>query len=426
MGKGLMSLPGPEDVLRKVLPNGITILVRENFASPSVVINGYLVVGSEDDPPGHEGLANLTVDVMERGTDRRPFEVLYEEVESVGASFGLSAGFHTTSFGGKGLAEQLPLLLDICSDVIRNPAFAQDQIEHARAERLSAMREMDFDTRTRAAKAFRQLTYPTDHPYHRPVSGTPEIVASLNRDELIAFHRGYFAPDQMVLSIVGAVDPRATLDAVDRAFDEWRVERPSGGPLSQVHPPAGPVRHYVPLPDKTQTDLVLGWPGPARKEPDFLACNVANTILGVFGMMGRLGEQVRSRGGLAYYAYSSLDGGIGPGPWRAAAGVHPLQVEKAIALILDEVRQLRDVPVPAEELEANQSYLTGSLPLGLETNEGVASMLTYIERHQLGMDYLQKYKRLITEITADDIQSAAQRWLNPDAYALGLSGPPQA
>ena len=142
-------------------------------------------------------------------------------------------------------------------------------------------------------------------------------------------------------------------------------------------------------------------------------------------MMGRLGEQVRSQNGLAYYVYSSLEGGAGPGPWQAIAGVHPSQVEKAVSLILNEIHRLRDEPVPATELEDSKTYLTGSLPLRLETNEGVAGTLTYIERYQLGLDYLERYQERIQAITAADVQAAAQRWLDPEAFALGISGPPR-
>ncbi len=425
MNKIKMALPGPQDVLRHTLPNGITVLAREAFASPSVVIDGFLISGSEDDPAGGEGLASFTVDVMERGTHRRPFEQLYEEVESVGAAFGFSTGAHITSFGAKGLAEQLPLLLDIFNDVIRYPAFAPEQVERARAELLSALREQEFDTRARAARAFHELTYPAGHPYQRPVSGTPETVMSLQREALLAFHQRHITPQGMVIAVVGAIQKQAALEAIERAFGDWVAERPARQALPTVAPLAHRQQSYIPLPEKTQTDLVLGWPGPERRSPDFLTCHVANTILGVFGMMGRLGELVRSQNGLAYYVYSALEGGAGPGPWQVIAGVPPSQVERAVSLVLQEIDRLRQELVPSVELKENQSYLSGSLPLRLETNEGVAGMLTYIERHNLGLDYLQRYQERITAITATDIQAVARRRLNPDAFALGVSGPPE-
>ncbi len=417
------AFPGPDDTLRRTLPNGITVLARENFASPAVVVNGYVEVGAEDETPAQAGLASFTVDVMERGTHRRPFETLYEEVESVGATFGLSSGTHITTFGGKGLAEQLPFLLDVLNDVLLHPAFVPEQIERARAEILTDIRERAHDTRRMATRLFHELTYPESHPYHWSNVGYRESVTSLTRDDLQAFHERFFAPQGGVIIVVGAVKAEEAVRAVEEIFGEWEDSRPARAPLPEVPPLEKIQKEEVFIADKTQSDLQLGWPGPSRKAPDFYACYVANTILGIFGMMGRLGESVRTASGLAYYAYSRVTGGQKAGPWRAIAGVNPSNVDRAVDLILKEVTRLREEPVPAEELEDSQSFLTGRLPLQLETNEGVAHALIQIERYELGLDYLQRYAETIGAVTVADVQEAAQRWLDPAHYTLAVAGP---
>ncbi|PJF33884.1 MAG: insulinase family protein, partial [Candidatus Thermofonsia Clade 1 bacterium] len=126
-------------------------------------------------------------------------------------------------------------------------------------------------------------------------------------------------------------------------------------------------------------DIVIGWIGPSRFAPDFQAANLANNILGVFGMMGRLGATVREAQGLAYYAYSTVRGGHGPTPWTAAAGVNPKNVQRAIASILNEIQRLTSELVSEEELADNKANFTGSLPLSLETNEGVAAAILNME-----------------------------------------------
>lgn len=417
------SLPGPNDILRETLPNGITVLARENFDSPAVVINGYVEAGAEDETPEQAGLASFTAEVMERGTVHRSFAQLYEEVESVGATFGLSSSVHLTSFGAKGLAESLPLLLDVLADTLRYPAFPAEQVEKERAEFLTDFQEREHDTRRMAALTFYELAYPAEHPYHRSLTGYPETIARLSRDDLAAFHQRYFAPQGMTIVIVGAVKALAALKAVTKAFGDWDAVRPARAPLPAVPPLNARRIRRIAIADKTQSDLQLGWPGPARSEPDFLAAHLANTVLGVFGMMGRLGEIVREQNGLAYYASSRVDGGKGPGPWRAVAGVNPANVEKAIALIEQEIRRLREEPVPEDELNDSKAFLTGSLPLQLETNEGVAGALVNIERYQLGLDYLHRYRNLIQAQTPAAVQAAARRWLDPDHYALAVAGP---
>jgi zinc protease len=417
------SLPGPDDTLRQELPNGITLLVRENALSPTVVVNGYLEIGAEDEPRDKAGLAGFVTDVMERGTQRRAFSDLYEEVESIAASFGLSASTHITTFGAKGLAEYLPLLLDILDDVLRNPAFRAEQVERARAEILTSIQEREHSTRRTAALTFHELAYPPAHPYHRSLLGYSDTIARITRDDLVDFHARYTAPQGMVIVVVGAVKAADVVEAITATFGDWQATRPARRELPPVPPLAERREKRIALPDKTQSDLVLGWPGPARTHPDFVPCFVANTVLGVFGMYGRLGKSVRSTNGLAYYAYSKVDGGKGPGPWRVVAGVNPANVDRALELVLTELRTLREAPVPEEELNDSRSYLTGSLPLRLETNEGVAQALINIERYDLGMDYLQQYAEMIAGVTPDQVQAVAQRWIDPEHYALAIAEP---
>lgn len=417
------SLPGPDDTLRTVLPNGITVLVRENFASPAVVVQGYLEAGAQDEPQGMHGLAGFTADVMQRSTTKRSFAVLYEEVESIGASFGLGTGTHMASFGAKGLADDLPTLLNILSDVLRNPSFDLRQVEKARTEILTDLQEREQETRRIAGLKFYELAYPEDHPYHWSQLGYRETIEPITREDLVIFHDTYFAPLGMVIVVVGGIEAMEAVRAVTLAFGDWDKVRPDREPLVQVPRLDRRLEKRVEIEDKSQTSIVLGWPGPARSHPDFLPCLVGNTILGLFGMYGRLGLSIREQNGLAYYVYSKLSGGSGPGPWRVLGGFDPSNVDRGIALIKDELQRFTETPVTDEELADTISYLTGSLPLYLETNEGVARSLLNIERYSLGMDYLQRYTTIIRSITPEQILDATQRWIDLDNFALAIAEP---
>jgi len=169
----------------------------------------------------------------------------------------------------------------------------------------------------------------------------------------------------------------------------------------------------------------LSWEQPARRDlrKDFLPASLGNNVLGQFGMMGRIGEAVRERAGLAYYASSSLSGSLGPGPWYVTAGVHPADVERAIALILQEVRRFVTEPVSSEELEDSKASFIGHLPLSLESNHGVASALLNLERYQLGLDYYQRFSELVQNVSAEQILYVAQRYLDPERLAIAIAGP---
>lgn len=420
------SIPGPESIVRHEFDNGMIALVRENFSSPSVVIEGALWAGSLDEPDARAGLAGFVAEALTRGTQRRTFAQIYEEIESVGASLGIEGGRHMTGFGAKGLAEDLGLLLDILSDVLRHPVFPGEEIEKVRGEIMTDFQIRAHDTRRQASLEFRALAYP-NHPYGRSPEGYPETVIPITRDDLAAFHQTYYSPQGMIVAVVGAVKAEQALELLGQVFGDWTNPlRPERAALPPVEPITSVRERRIPMPGKTQSDIVMGWIGPARKDPDYLDAALANTILGIFGMYGRLGDNVRDAQGLAYYSYSRLEGGLGPGPWAAVAGVNPINVERAVNSIRDEIRRMQDEPVGEDELADNKAYLTGSLPLRLETNEGVAQALLDIERYGLGLDYLQRYTSLINEMTPARIQAVAQKYLNPDAYALAVAGPESA
>jgi zinc protease len=417
------SLPGPDDITRRELPNGLIILVRENHTSPSVVLEGSLKAGAIFTPREKAGLASFTSAALMRGTENRTFAEIYEQIETAGASLGVQAGTHDTGFGGRSLAEDLEMLLEMLADSLRRPVFPADQVERLRGEILTGLAMRAHDTRSMAGLTFYELAYP-DHPYGVSNSGYVETVSALRRDDLADFHRQHFGPRGMVLTIVGAVRAPAALELVEKHFADW--QNPEQPEVPELPPAPGPgeiVQRRVSIPGKTQSDLMLGVPGPKRSDPDFLDVRLGNNVLGVFGMMGRIGDAVREKGGMAYYAYSQVDGGHGPGPWRVVAGVNPANVERAVDLIRKELRRFVTRKITPAELADNQSQFIGRLPLQLETNEGVAATISSLEEFNLGLDYLRRYPDLIRAITPESVLAAARQRLDPDRFALAVAGP---
>lgn len=420
------SLPGPDDTVVRTLPNGLTILARENFSSPAVVVSGLLRAGAQDESADRAGLASMVAAMLMRGTERRSFDEINETIEGVGGSLAVAAGVHTTRFNFKGLAEDFSTLLDVLADVLRHPTFPADHLERVRAQRLTVLRERENNTQSVAERLFHELAYPETHPYHTPPDGTIESVQALAREDIVRFYERNYEPRDAIIVVVGAIPAAEAIAQVERAFQDWPVlEERSRPEMPPVDRPGEPVRSFRPVPGKTQSDIVIGAPAMPLKHPDYLPAYVANTVLGVFGLMGRLGESVRDEQGLAYYARSSLDRAVGPGAWAASAGVAPDKVDQAVETILKEFARLGQEPVPEEELADSKSFLTGSLPLRLETNEGVARALLDIMFYDLGLDYLQRYADLINAIGPAEVQRVAATYLDPSAYVLAVAGPPR-
>ncbi len=417
------SLPGPEDIRREVLSNGIVVLGRANFQSQSVVIQGYVQAGSIFDAQDMLGLADFTASALMRGTHTRTMKELFTLLESSGASLGFDCATHTVGFSGKALAEDLTLLLDILADCLRHASFPIEQVERLRAQKLTSLAIRDQDTGDMASLTFDQIVY-AEHPYSRPEEGFAESVSHIHQADLCAFHRQHYGPAGMVLSIVGAVEPQRAIDEVRRVLEDWQnPAQPTPPTLPPLVPLKESITRKVVIAGKYQADIVMGAAGPPRHSEDFLPAALGNNVLGQFGMMGRIGEAVREKAGLAYYASSSLSGGLGPGPWYVTAGVHPQDIERAIDLILHEVRRFVTEPVSAEELEDSKASFIGRLPLSLESNHGVASALLNLERYQLGLDYYQRFSELVQNVSVQQVLHVAQRYLDPDRIAIAIAGP---
>ena len=419
----MSNFPDSATIIRQALPNGITVLAYENFASQSVVIEGLVRAGSVVETRAQAGLANFTAACLMRGAAGYTFAEIYENLEAVGADLGFSGGNQTTGFAANGLVEDIDLLLDLLARSLRSPTFPGRQVDLVRGQIMTGLAMRANDTRRMANLIFNETLYP-DHPYGRSSRGYPETIAQISRDDLADFHAHYYGPAGMIVTIVGAIKAEMALEKITAVLGDWR--HPDRQPLTAVPDVIRPSQlthlHHS-MPDKNQSDIVLGLPGPRRSAPDYMDASLVNTILGVFGMMGRIGRRVREEQGLAYYAYSRLQGGLGPAPWVASAGVAPENVAQAIESIRLEIERIQDEPVPADELADSLAFRTGSLPVSLETNSGLAGTITDMELYDLGLDYLQNFPDMIQAITPARIQAAAQKYLSAEQIVVAVAGP---
>ncbi len=417
------SLPGPHDITRTELANGIVVLSRANFNSPSVVISGYLSAGSLFDPLEKMGLAYFTALMLTRGTQTKSFHEIFDILESAGASLGFGASVHNASFGGKALVEDLPMLLATLSDALRYPIFPPDHIEKVRMQSIAGLQMRAQDTGDQSSMAFDAALFP-NHPYGRPEDGYLATIQSITRDDLVGFHQRQYGPRGMVIVVVGAVSAEQVVDAVQASLGDWQnsfqVEAPA---LPVVNPPAQPFRKHIAIAGKSQTNLVMGTLGPKRCSPDYLAASLGNNILGQFGMMGRIGDVVREQAGLAYYASTSLNSWITSGSWEVSAGVNPANLQYAIDLIRVELLRFTTEQVTEGELSDSQANFIGRLPLSLESNHGVANALLNLERFQLGIDYYQRYPDLVEKVTPGEILETARRYLDTENLIVSSAGP---
>jgi zinc protease len=419
------SVPGPDDITRVELPNGIVVLARANFHSPSVTIGGYFQVGSLFDEDKKLGLSDFTANALMRGTNQCSFQQIFEDLEAVGAGLGFTGGTHATGFSGRALVEDLDLLLGILSETLRAPSFPRREVRKLRAQILTGLALREQNTRDRAVLTFDGMVY-QGHPYSRPDEGYPKTVLNIRLKDLRSFHNSHYGPRGLVVTVVGGIDPHEAVDKVKAVLGDWHnPDQPALPELPILKRLKERKTQRVEVPGKSQSDIIIGAAGPPRSEPDFLAAAIGNNIFGQFGLMGRLGETVREKAGFAYYVSSSVNGGVGPGSWLVSAGVNPKNEEKAIELILKELNRFVTELVEEEELSDSQAHFIGSMPLSLEANAGVAVSLLHVEKHGLGLDYFRRYLDLIRSITREDVLESAARYLDVERLAVAIAGPPK-
>ena len=415
--------PGPEKIYRQTLSNGITILAYENFSNPTVVVEGVMRAGAIHDSPGKTGLASFTADMLLRGTQQFDYDQIFEQLETVGASLSFGGGRHVTQFSGQSLVEDKDLLFEMMAEALRSPVFPSHQIERVRGQIQTDLQIRANDTHRLAALTFMEKLY-AGHPYGRSITGYPETIAKIAREDLSNFHKINFGPKGLIIALSGAIESSRAVRDMAGLFEDWvNPNQPEILEVSDMPRPDQLLLVEQEMKGKTQSDLIIGLPGPRRSNPDYLHTSLMNSVLGVFGMMGRIGQTVREDLGLAYYASSHLSGGLGPSPWTAEAGTIPESVPKVIDVIKQEIKRIQNELVPPTELNDCQSYRIGSLPVGLETNAALANIIVDIELYNLGLDFLQRFPHMVRNITAEQVRVAAQKYLSAEQIVVSIVGP---
>jgi zinc protease len=419
---------------RFTLPNGLVVLHQSNPTSPAVSISLRVAAGACFETAATAGLANFSASMLKRGSERRSKKEIGEVLDFTGGHLGSSAGRHTAGVGAKARSADFEQMLELVAECASTPTFPASQVEKMRGDLQTAIHEDDDDTRQVAMDGLREISYAGDHPYSRRVVGTEETISRHRREDLVDFHARHFHADRGVLVIVGAVDLERVTAAAEGFFSTWAASAESGTArdsglsanmpeIADAAAPSRTIRKVSTMPAKAQADIALGHPGIRRNHPDYYAVAVMNMILGRFAMGGRLGTSVREEQGMAYYTYSSFEASFGPGPFVVRAGVHPDNVDAAIDSIVAELRRIGTEEVSEKELDDATSALVRSLPRALETNEGLATILQSIEQYDLGLDYLERYPRLISAVGVDDVLTAARDYIHPDRLGVSIAGP---
>lgn len=404
----------------RTLKNGLQVIAVLHHEQPAVSFRLIVRAGGAMDPSDRPGVASLAATLLDQGTTTRSAAEIASTVDSVGGALGTGAGTDLSFINAVFMKDSFDLALRLIADIARNPAFAPEEIERQRQQILSALKVSYDDPDYLADTVFDRLVYGF-HPYGKPDSGTPESLAGIRREHLMAFHQTYYAPNNAILAIVGDVTADEAFAGAERVFGDW----PRNDTVTVAPPiePPPPTRRVVVIdrPGAVQTEIRVGHVAVPRKHPDYMALDLATKILGGEGS-NRLHRVLRTERGLTYGASADLETLKFAGDLIANTDTRSEATGEALRLIVDEFWRLQRDRVGGNELQGAQDYLAGSFPLTIETPSAIALQVLNAVFFGLDLQELETYRERVNAVTPDDIQRVARTYFRPDRLSIVLVG----
>jgi zinc protease len=406
-------------VVKVTLGNGARLLVLRDSSVPLAAVRVVWTGGLRYETPANNGVNSLLAALITRGTTTRSGEQINETIEGMAGSIGGFSGQNSFGLRGELLARYWEQGLEIMADCLLNPAFAQDQVERERRALLDDILAQQDNLSAVVMRLFNRTMYKR-HPYRLNLLGTSSSVASITREQLVKYFRRHYQPSNMVLSVVGDVDPKRVKEKFKQLF--------GGAPGRKVVPisvKADPQRsgseEAIELVKKHQAHMVVGYPGTSLRGKDRFALEVLSSVLS--GQGGRLFVELRDRQGLAYQVGAFSQEGLEPGYFAIFIATGADKLKQALDGIEQQVKLLRDQLVSSAELSRVKRYLVGSYEISLQRRSTVASYLAFNECYGLGYKAYTRYAPSILAVTAEEVQRVARKYLNPKRRVVAVVMP---
>ncbi len=412
-------------VIHSELESGAKLLVLENSATPTISLRGSFRAGSYFEPQEKPALAQITANMLERGTKKRTKFQLAGDLESVGAQLAFSADPFAVNVAARALSKDLPLVLDALAEVLIEPAFPADELEKLKQQIVAGIQEQQSNTGYRARERFTQLIFDEASPYFmHPGEQLMQSVRSITVEDVRAFYEKYYGGRSLILSIAGDVEA----DRVQRHVRETlgAFTGPESVDINVTDPElqSSTRREVVFVKEKASVDILLGSAAPLRRDSkDYYAAVLANSALGESTLSSRLGLQVRDQEGLTYGINSRFRApSLAAGPWYVSVSVNPNNIEKAISSALAVLRDYVQDGVREDELGDEKSSAIGSFKVSLATNAGLAQAMWNAEFYNLGIDYIDRYPQIIQAVTVEEVNTAIRKYFRPDQLTVVIAG----
>jgi zinc protease len=407
-------------IQKSTLPSGLRVWSVHHPSIPVVTIMLLLRRGAADDPAGKEGLAAITVDMMDEGSGELSAIEIHEALARLGgqldSDIGADASLLTVTALGRFTGQALSLLADIAA----RPSLHDVDFERVRQLRLHRLRQLRDMPGAVADRAFVKLLY-GDHPYGHTPLGNDLALRSLTVEDVRAFHRAMMRPPDATLVVAGDCEHATAVELAEAAFGEW-TGSPEGELPAALALPRPARLNVIHRPGAPQSELRIGHIGAARNTPDYHALVAANMVLGG-QFVSRINLNLREAKGLTYGARTSFDFRRMAGPFALQVGVQTAGTAQAIHESFDEITAIRGPrPVSSDELALGVAALTRGYARNFETAEQVARAVTQIALYDLPDDYFEAFVPTVERVTADEVTRVAAKYLHPSKLTTLIVG----
>jgi zinc protease len=414
-----IKLPRPQEA---DLPNGLHVMVLEDRRAPQVSIQlSMRGAGGYYDPADHIGLAQFTAANLREGTASRSTTDIAEQLDRLSATLNVSAGMSSedATIFASSLTEHVDVLLELMADVLLDPTFPEAEFARYKTQTRAQLLQQRSNPGFLAQERF-SLVMAGEHPGGR-VAPSPDVLEKTTRADLVKFHQARYVPDHAVIAIAGDISMADAMKKIQARLGGWKK---SGQPAPAVTDPASldkPGIFLVERANSVQTALRVGVQGIRRTDLDYFALSVLNRVIGG-GPTGRLFRHLREEKGYTYGAGSSIDAPRFRGVWAASTDVRTEVTEPALNDLLDELRQAREVPIPAKEFADAKRSMIAAFALTLESPQALLNNAITRYRFNLPVDYWDTYPARINAVTAADAQAMAKKYLDPSRLQIVAVG----
>jgi zinc protease len=409
------------DITKIRLSNGLLVMGLEYHKLPVVYISAMVKRGSERDPAGKEGLADLTAEMMTLGTKSRDSQRLALEMEQIGARYSASAGPDASFVEVVGLADTFSTLMDLLGDMLLSPAFPPQEMQLAQQRRIASLIQQRDQAEVVADEIIVQRLL-AGTPYAHPDYGTIQSLEALSTADPRSFYRSHYSPGEAMLFVIGDLTPEEIRQRAADILGAWKGEGRGQDRLSEPVRPRGRRIIAVNRPDLTQSQVRAGLLGIARKDADYIPFKVMNYIFGGGGFSCRLMQRIRAEKGYTYGIASTFQAGRITGPFIISTFTPTATTVPVIEEILKVMEEYCSEGARPQELDEAKHFFTGSFPLKLETPGQMAGELLQLELYDIPFDYLSSYRAAMERVTLEKVNSLASTYLVPEDLILVVVG----